>query len=92
MSNKKPKTKEAKITKKHDFSHLTKTKTAAMAVQAETSVTGAVKSPLDKYIRKDLRLTLVTIAIFVVAIVALWLAVGRNGEIFTLAGKIKLFK
>jgi len=91
MSNKKPKSKEAKIAKKHDFSHLTKTPTAAKIVDSTVEASSNVRSPLDKEIRKDLRLTLITIGLFVLAITALWLAVGRNGEIFRLTDKIRLF-
>jgi len=91
MSNKKPKSKEAKIVRKHDFSHLTKTRSAAKNVDSAVEVDTTTKSPLDKEIRKDLRLTLITIGIFVLAITVLWLTVGRNGEIFKLTALIKLF-
>ena len=92
MSKNKPKTKEARIVKKHDFSHLTRTKAAAKIVSAETVIADKTKSPLDKLVKKDLQLTTIVLGVFVIAIVALWLIVGRNGEIFTLADKINLFK
>jgi predicted nucleic acid-binding Zn ribbon protein len=91
MSKKKTKTREDKIVKKHDFSHLTKTKTAAKVVEAEIVTNDDTKSPLDKEIKKDTRATLIIIGVFVLAIVALWLLVGRNGEIFRLYDKIRLF-
>jgi hypothetical protein len=78
-------------TKKHDFSHLTKTKTAAKVIAAEVNVNESVKSPLDKQISGDLRLSLIIIGLFVISIVTLWLLIGRNGQIFSLVDKIKLF-
>ena len=91
MSKKKTKTREDKIYKKHDFSHLVKTKTAAKIVEAETVVRDEAKSPLDKEISKDTKSTALIISLFIIAIVALWLLFGRNGEIFRLYDKIKLF-
>ena len=91
MSKNKQKPKTGRIVKKHDFRHLTKTKTAARIVAAENTVTNDLKSPLNMQITRDLRLTALVIGGFVIAIVALWLLAGRNGEIFTIADKIKLF-
>jgi len=91
MSKKKLKTREEKIVKKHDFSHLVKTKTAAKIVEAETVINDDTKSPLDKEVRKDTRTTLIIICAFVVAIVAIWLLFGRNDEIFKLYDKLKFF-
>jgi len=91
MSKKKLKTKTDKLATRHDFSHLLKTKTAAKVIAAEVEPTSETKSPLDKEIRTDLRMTLIIIGVFLIAIFALWWLVGRNGEIFTLANKIKLF-
>jgi hypothetical protein len=77
--------------KKHDFTHLTKTKTAAKIVAAEVVTNDNSKSPLDKEIGSDLRLSLIIIGIFVVSIVVLWLLIGKNGQVFNLADKIKIF-
>jgi hypothetical protein len=91
MSKKKQKTRIDKEFKKHDFSHLTKTKTAAKIVEAEAEVSTDSKSPLDKEIASDLKKSLIIIGIFVVSIVVLWFLFGKNGEIFNLTDKIKLF-
>ena len=91
MSKKKQKTKNDKITKKHDFSHLTKTKTAAKIVEADTNSLKEAISPQDKEIAKDLKSSFIIIGAFIIAIIILWLLVGRNGEIYQLTNKIKLF-
>lgn len=91
MSKKKQKTRLEKEVKRHDFSHLVKTKTAAKIVAAEVDTNQEVQSPLNKEIGKDLRMTIIIIGLFVVAIVALWFLVGKNGQIFELTNKIKLF-
>lgn len=91
MSKKKQKTRIAKEVKRHDFSHLLKTKVAAKQIEAEVDATKDSKSPLDKQVGGDLRAGLIIIGVFVLFIVALWLFLGRNGEIFRLFDKIKLF-
>lgn len=91
MSKKRQKTRLEKISKKHDFSHLTKTKTAAKVVEAEVQIEGETKSPHDANVRRDLRIGLIVIGVFMVLIVALWWFAGRNGEILQLANKIKFF-
>lgn len=90
MSKKKQKTRFEKLVTKHDFSHLTKTKTAAKIVQAEVESKEAA-SPLDLEIHSDLKVGLIVIGLFIIAIVALWLVVGRNGEIFKFVDNLKLF-
>lgn len=91
MSKKKTKTREAKLVKKHDFSHLVKTRVAAKVLNVDTVVSNEIKSPLDKEVAKDIRSTIIIIAIFISAIVAVWLLFGRNNQIFELYNKIKLF-
>jgi len=91
MSKKKQKLRIDKEVVRHNFSHLTKTKTAAKIVEAEVELTKDAASPLDREVRGDLKLSLIVIGIFIVFIVALWYLLGRNGEIFTLTSKFKLF-
>lgn len=91
MSKKKSKTRVEKATKRHDFSHLLKTKVAAKIVEAESEVSKEIKSPLQKEIKRDLLTTAIILGIFVTLIVVLWLFLGHNGEIFKLTDKIKLF-
>lgn len=92
MSKKKQKTRTEKEITKHDFSHLIRTKTAAKVVEAEVKSDQDPKSPLDREVRGDLGTSLAIIGVFVVFIVALWLLVGKNGQIFTIYDKIKFFK
>lgn len=92
MSKKKQKTRTEKEITKHDFEHLTRTKTAAKVVEADVTSDKDPKSPLDKEIRGDLGSSLLIMGIFVVFIVALWLLIGKNGQIFTIYDKIKFFK
>ena len=91
MSKKKQKTRLEKEVKKHNFKHLAKTKVAAKMVEVEIDSNLDVKSPLNTEIGKDLRMTIIIISIFVISIVALWLLVGRNGQIFDFTDKIKPF-
>lgn len=91
MSKKKNKTRLEKQVKRHDFSHLVRTRTAARVVEAENEVSGEAKSPLDKQVGRDLRMVLITIGVFVIVIVLAWLFIGKNGEIYNLTNKIKLF-
>lgn len=90
MSKKKLRKRIEKQTVKHDFKHLTKSRTAAKIVQAETEVISDAKSPQDKEIKRDLKTGLIVIGIFVVLIFALWLLFGRNGELLKLTDNIKL--
>lgn len=91
MSKKKQKTKVAKLTKKHDFSHLLRTKAAAKVVEAETVVDTDTRSPQDKEIGRDLRVGLVVIGIFVILLVAIWWFFGKNGELLKFTDNIKLY-
>jgi hypothetical protein len=91
MSKKKSKTREEKIVKKHDFSHLLKTKSAAKAVEADMEIVGKIISPLAKETAKDVKMSLLVIGVFVIAIVVLWFLFGRNNEIIELYDKIKIF-
>jgi hypothetical protein len=91
MSKKKQKLRIDKEVVKHDFSHLTKTKIAAKVVAAEDKVSYDAKSPLDKEVRRDLRIGLIVIGVFIVAIFALWLVLGRTGWLYNATNKIKWF-
>lgn len=91
MSKKKQKLRIGKEVVRHDFSHLTKTKTAAKVVAAEEEVSYDAVSPLDTQVRRDLRVGLIVIGAFVVAIVALWLLVGRTGWLYNATSHIKWF-
>lgn len=91
MSKKKAKTKLEKQVKKHNFSHLVKTKTAAKIVEAKIDTVKDAKSPLDKEISHDLKTGVIVIAIFILVIMVIWFLFGKNGEIFRLSDKIKLF-
>lgn len=91
MSKKKQKSKLEKLSTKHDFSHLTKTKTAAKVVAAEEAVSYDAVSPLDSQIKRDLRVGLVIIGLFVVMIVAFWLLLGRTGWLYSATSNIKWF-
>jgi len=90
MSKKKQKTRLEKEVKKHDFSHLTRTKTAAKIVEAEIETDKEARSPQDKEIGRDLRTGIIIISVFVVVIVALWWFLGRNGELLKFTDSIKL--
>ncbi len=91
MSKKKQKSRQEKVATRHDFSHLTRTKTAAKIVAAEEEVSYDVASPLDKQIRRDLRVGLIVIGIFIVVIFALWIFLGRTGWLYNYTSKIKWF-
>lgn len=89
MSNKKPKSKNAKEAKKHDFSHLTKTVAAAKAVESEKTAVGATASPLDKNIKQDLKTVFIVIGAFVAAIIILWIIFGKSNLVLNLVEQIK---
>ena len=91
MSKKKQRLRIEKEVVRHDFSHLTKTKVAARVVAAEEKVSYDAVSPLDKQVRRDLRVGLVVIGVFIIAIVALWLVLGRTGWLYNATSQIKWF-
>ena len=91
MSKKKQKTKDAKITKKHDFSHLLKTKTTAKAVESEIEISKDIVSPQNDEVKRDMKLAITIILVFTLVIFILWFFAGKNNETFKFYDKIKFF-
>ena len=91
MSKRKQKTKKDKVAKKHDFNHLTRTKISAGIVKSEKVDNKEIQVPLELKIKKDLRIGIITIVIFVIVILVMWYFLGKNGEIYNLTTKLNLF-